>query len=33
MKDMGKVVGMANGKLKGLADGKMIADMVKALLA
>ena len=33
MKDMGKVMGMANGKLKGRADGKMIADMVKALLA
>ena len=33
MKDMGKVMGMANGKLQGRADGKMIADMVKALLA
>jgi hypothetical protein len=26
-------MGMANGKMKGRADGKMIADMVKALLA
>ncbi|MFB1013154.1 MAG: GatB/YqeY domain-containing protein, partial [Bacteroidia bacterium] len=33
MKDMGKVMGMANGKLKGRADGKMIADMVKKLLS
>jgi uncharacterized protein YqeY len=33
MRDMGKVMGMANGKLKGRADGKMIAGMVKALLA
>jgi uncharacterized protein YqeY len=32
MKDMGKVMGMANGKLKGRADGKVIADMVKKLL-
>jgi uncharacterized protein len=33
MKDMGKVMGIANGKMKGRAEGKMIADMVKALLA
>jgi uncharacterized protein YqeY len=33
MKDMGKVMGMANGKLKGRADGKMIAGMVKRLLS
>ena len=33
MKDMGKVMGMANGKMKGRDEGKMIADMVKALLA
>lgn len=33
MKDMGKVMGMANGKMKGRADGKLIADMVKALLS
>ena len=33
MKDMGKVMGMANSKLKGRADGKMIADMVKKLLS
>ena len=32
MKDMGKVMGMANGKMKGRADGKVIADMVKKLL-
>ncbi len=32
MKDMGKVMGMANSKLKGRADGKMIADLVKKLL-
>jgi uncharacterized protein YqeY len=27
------VMGMANGKMKGRADGKMIAGMVKKLLA
>lgn len=32
IKDMGKVMGMANSKLKGRADGKMIADMVKKML-
>ena len=32
MKDMGKVIGMANQKLAGSADGKTIADMVKKLL-
>ena len=32
MKDMGKVMGMASQKLKGKADGKDIADMVKQLL-
>lgn len=32
MKDMGKVMGMASQKLKGQADGKDIADMVKQLL-
>lgn len=33
MKDMGKVMGTANVKLKGKADGKLIADIVKGLLA
>lgn len=33
MKDMGKVMGMATGKLKGQADGKVIADVVKRLLS
>ncbi|WP_321368114.1 GatB/YqeY domain-containing protein [uncultured Draconibacterium sp.] len=33
MKDMGKVMGMASKKLAGQADGKDIADKVKALLA
>ena len=33
MRDMGKVMGMANRKLKGKADGKLIADIVKGLLA
>ena len=33
MKDMGKVMGIASGKLKGKADGKLIADCVKELLA
>jgi len=31
--DMGKVMGVATKKLAGLADGKMIADMVKKLLS
>lgn len=31
--DMGKVMGMANKKLAGRADGKTIASVVKALLA
>jgi len=33
MKDMGKVVGLANKELAGKADGKLIAEIVKALLA
>lgn len=33
MKDMGKVVGLANKKLAGKADGKLIAEIVKAQLA
>jgi uncharacterized protein YqeY len=33
MKDMGKVMGMANGKLAGKADGKTISSIVKARLA
>ncbi len=32
MKDMGKVMGMASSSLKGKADGKAIADIVKELL-
>lgn len=32
MKDMGKVMGMANKKLAGQADGKTIAELVKSLL-
>jgi len=32
MKDMGKVMGMANGQLKGQADGKTISAVVKELL-
>ena len=32
MKDMGKVMGMANGQLKGQADGKTISMVVKELL-
>jgi uncharacterized protein YqeY len=32
MKDMGKVMGIASKKLAGQADGKDIADKVKALL-
>ena len=31
--DMGKVMGMANQKLAGKADGKLIAGFVKAALA
>lgn len=33
MKDMGKVVGLANKQLAGKADGKLIAEIVKAQLA
>ncbi|MDN3204988.1 GatB/YqeY domain-containing protein [Algoriphagus sediminis] len=33
MKDMGKVMGIASKQLAGKADGKMIADKVKALLS
>ncbi len=33
MQDMGKVMGMANQKLAGKADGKRIADTVKRLLS
>lgn len=33
MKDMGKVVGLANKELAGKADGKLIAEIVKSLLA
>jgi len=33
MKDMGKVMGMANKELAGKADGKTIASIVKALLS
>jgi uncharacterized protein YqeY len=33
MKDMGKVMGAATGKLAGKADAKLIADMVKAKLS
>ncbi len=32
-KDMGKVIGVANKQLQGKADGKVIADLVKKLLA
>ena len=32
-KDIGKVMGVASGKLKGRADGKRIASAAKALLA
>lgn len=32
MKDMGKVMGMANAQLAGKAEGKLIADTVKKLL-
>ncbi len=33
MKDMGKVMGMANGQLAGKADGKTISNIVKSRLA
>jgi len=33
MKDMGKVMGMASGKLAGQADGKTISSIVKQLLS
>ncbi|MEP2936833.1 MAG: GatB/YqeY domain-containing protein [Gilvibacter sp.] len=33
MKDMGKVMGMANGQMAGKADGKTIAMLVKAKLS
>jgi len=33
MKEMGKVIGMANQKLAGKTEGKAIADMVKSLLS
>ena len=33
MKEMGKVMGMASKQLAGKADGKAVADKVKALLA
>ena len=32
MKDMGKVMGMANSRIAGRADGKTISGMVRALL-
>ncbi len=33
MKDMGKVMGMANQQMKGQAEGQLIAKIVKAILA
>ncbi|MGI6223022.1 MAG: GatB/YqeY domain-containing protein [Prevotella sp.] len=33
MKDMGRVMGMANKQMAGKADGKQIADIVKKLLS
>ena len=33
MKDMGRVMGMANKQMAGKADGKQIADIVRRLLA
>jgi uncharacterized protein YqeY len=33
VKDMGKVMGLANKELAGKADGKLIAEIVKSLLA
>ena len=33
MKDMGKVMGMANKQMKGVADGKTISGIVKSLLS
>jgi uncharacterized protein YqeY len=32
MKDMGRVIGVANGRLAGKAEGKMIAMVVKSIL-
>ena len=32
MKDMGRVMGMANKQMAGKADGKQIADIVRKLL-
>ena len=33
VKDMGKVMGLANKELAGKADGKLIAEIVKSQLA
>ncbi|MFY0644689.1 MAG: GatB/YqeY domain-containing protein [Bacteroidia bacterium] len=33
MKDMGKVMGMATQKFKGMADGKLISQLVRELLS
>jgi uncharacterized protein YqeY len=33
IKDMGRIMGMANKELAGKADGKLIAEIVKAQLA
>lgn len=33
IKDMGRIIGMANKELAGKADGKLIAEIVKAQLA
>nr|WP_199082026.1 GatB/YqeY domain-containing protein [Pedobacter sp. ASV19] len=33
MKDMGKIIGLANKELAGKADGKLIAEIVKSQLA
>ena len=33
MKDLGKVMGMASKQMAGKADGKVISDIVKKLLA
>ncbi len=32
MKDMGKVMGLANKQMAGRADGKMISEIVKQML-